>query len=255
MKETSSLAPKEHELHSTPKNYFTTVANIKLSPVPLQSPKQETCDSEQKVVQKTRYSELAVEVATKNLVSHVLSSVQESASFDDCDVIETSDYDETRSQKSNRKNSIIASATISDQISVGDTKTYPSEIEVKHNENETNSYEKNVRNEGNRHPKQNKLDRHSRSKAHHSTTENPTSMPPAFAELLARLTKKGSNNNKVQPSRNTYPRAEREVRKTPSSLHQTQLTATKVNNLSEKAPGKQQYMYSYFNRSLIVTFF
>ena len=200
----SAFASDEHELHSTPKSHFTTIANIKLNPVS-HSPKPESRCSDKEICNKPRPSEQVVDFASKRLINHVLISAQESP-IDVRDVIDTSDCDDPKRAvpvKSRRQNVVSQVAATNDQdqvITSGMMKKQETDKTGINKKNEKPTlYERKVSSEGNR--RRDKAEsgatRNSEVKSRQSN-ENSGTIPPAFAELLARLSKK--SNTSIVPT-------------------------------------------------------
>ena len=201
----------EHEMHSTPQSHFTASVSIKLSSPPRskQVLKESSSEmvSEQKSAEDLMPQEIvaAADVASKTLVDQVLLECNESV-IEDFDpqsddqnllILKT-----IRENESDAKSLAIDEKSASDEDNTNSTvkeifSTAPdivsttSQAEVKEEEipsNPCTSIKEQFENKS------------GTSNAEETKAERPASMPPAFAEFIANLTKKKPLNHPTNQS-------------------------------------------------------
>jgi len=206
-----NLGKPEHELHSTPKSHFTAVVNIKLSSPPKaktfsKNPQSSVSlvsgqKSVEDLMQREDAISAAVDEASKNLVERVLAEVSESAKEE----FQLQTENEQLLFKARSENDTAGTKLLTDQNSISDKdytddtiteltqntpENFPSTSNTPQTQTNICTNEQEFKpNNSTKEPSE-KCNKQMTTKSEETKPERPASMPPAFAEFIANLTKK-----------------------------------------------------------------
>ena len=177
----SQLANGEHKMHSTPKSHYTATVNIELSP-PQKAKLVTKPKANLSPAKRSPSKAAAVDTASKDLVNKVIASV------------ENEQHESGSATKISESNLESCNAAVLNDANHSKTETNPGEKSLKNNlAEESDVAGPNVNQQPNPHRTSNLTI--SCSKPRVSKHSERPSMPPAFVEFLASLTKKKSPRN------------------------------------------------------------